>query len=185
MIGEHPHDAGLLGQRNELVRREQPALRVLPANERLHVGDGAGVEVDERLVVHDELAQIDGVAQLADELQPRARVAVLLVRVEGMSAARRLRLVHRHIGVPQEAVGILAMFREDRDPHARGHLDVDAVDREAVLERARDPVADLRGRSRAGQQHRELVAAETGQDVVGAQDGAQRGPTWASTASPA
>ena len=173
VVGQLAHHAGLLGQRHELTRCEQPALGVLPAHERLHLGDLAGREVDDRLVIDDELPEGDGVAQLADELQPLARVAVLLLGVEGVPAPRGLGLVHGHVGVPQEDAGVLAVLREDRDPDAGADLDVDALDREAILQGARDPHPDLLGRARAREEHRELVAAEAGEDVVGAQDVAQ------------
>ena len=65
------------------------------------------------------------------------------------------------------------MLREYRDPDARADLEVDAFDREALVEHPRDPAPDLLGRARARQQHRELVAAEAGEDVVGPQDAAQ------------
>ena len=46
---------GLLGERDELVRHHQPALGVLPAQQRLDAVDPAGRERRLRLVVEDEL----------------------------------------------------------------------------------------------------------------------------------
>ena len=58
---QHPfadrHDqADFLGERDELVGRDQPALGMVPAQQRLEAGDLAGLQVDERLVVELELA---------------------------------------------------------------------------------------------------------------------------------
>ena len=55
---------------------EQPALRVLPAHERLEAGHGAGPHVGLGLVVQDELAGLERPVQLAHEPQPLAAVAV-------------------------------------------------------------------------------------------------------------
>ena len=47
---------GLLGQRDEAQRRQHAELGVVPAHERLDADDRAGVELDLRLVVDQELA---------------------------------------------------------------------------------------------------------------------------------
>ena len=52
--------AGLLGHRDEGVRRKQAEGRVLPADQRLEGHRQAGRELDDRLVVHAELAPLDG-----------------------------------------------------------------------------------------------------------------------------
>jgi len=44
----------------------------------------------------------DGVAQLADQLQPLARVQVPLARVELRARATALGLVHRHVGALEQ-----------------------------------------------------------------------------------
>ena len=52
------HDQpGLLGQRDEVQRRHQPALGVLPADQRLDPGQPAGRQLHGRLVVDGELAR--------------------------------------------------------------------------------------------------------------------------------
>ena len=73
-LGEDPPAEGqdqpvLLGQRDELVRRDEAAGRVAPADERLDAGDPARVELDDRLVVDRELAAADA----PRELRARAR----------------------------------------------------------------------------------------------------------------
>src|SRR4029079_15728031 len=57
---EHPaaerdDEPALLRDRDEVVRRHDAAGRVRPPEERLGPDDGAGLQVDDRLVVEDEL----------------------------------------------------------------------------------------------------------------------------------
>ena len=54
----HRHDqAGLLGDRNELVGRNHAVHRMAPADERFQTDHLAGQQIHERLVVHVELLQ--------------------------------------------------------------------------------------------------------------------------------
>ena len=55
--GERDDQAGLLGDRDELLGHEQAVARVVPAHERLDADDAAGHEVDLGLVVQRELAR--------------------------------------------------------------------------------------------------------------------------------
>src|SRR3954447_19238321 len=55
---------GLLGERDEVVRRDEAALRVLPADERLDAGDLPRRQLEQRLVVEDELLLVEAVAQV-------------------------------------------------------------------------------------------------------------------------
>ena len=70
--GQRAHQAGLLGERQERARAEQAELRVIPAHERLGAGDLAGLEVELGLVVHDDLAGLDRLRQLADQREAGA-----------------------------------------------------------------------------------------------------------------
>ena len=68
------HDQpGLLGHREELLRQQQAAPRVVPAQQGLEARHLAAREVDERLVVDPELAALDRPAQVGLELQARHR----------------------------------------------------------------------------------------------------------------
>ena len=166
--GQRPHQRGVLGVREERARAAQAVHGVLPAHERLDAGDAAGREVDLRLVVQDQLVALERAAQLGDQRQPLARVAVAR-RVVGLEAgARLLGLVHRDVGALQQRVGVGAVLRAERGADARVHHDLEPVDLERVLERDADPAPDL-GRARqpgAGQQQRELVAAEPRDEAV-------------------
>ena len=63
--------ARLLGERDELVGRDEAALRVLPAQQRLDRSHLAVGQDGLRLVVQRELALLDRAPQLAHERQPR------------------------------------------------------------------------------------------------------------------
>ena len=73
---ERPDQPCLLGQRQELGRREQSAGGVDPAHERLHALERAGRGLELRLVVQRELALGDPAPQLAEQAEPRLRVRV-------------------------------------------------------------------------------------------------------------
>ena len=88
-LAQHPaaerHDQpALLGERDELVRRDDAARRVLPAHERLDADELAGREVDDRLVVARQLAA----RRCRGAARPRARAARRSPRA---SSARRPR----------------------------------------------------------------------------------------------
>jgi hypothetical protein len=102
------HEAGLLGDVEEGARRQQPAARVLPAHQRLDARDPPGAELDLRLVVHDELAPLEGEPQVALEGQPL--VGGLPQRLgpdDGARPALGLGAVHGDVGVAQQRLGVL------------------------------------------------------------------------------
>src|SRR5207253_5420386 len=70
---EHPpperdDETALLGERDEVERRDHPALGMLPAHERLEARDPLGLEGYERLVVQHELVVLERALQLGPEL---------------------------------------------------------------------------------------------------------------------
>jgi hypothetical protein len=78
---EHPiaerHDqADLFGDRNECVRRDHAAFRMVPAQQRFETRDFAGRDFDQRLIAEFELIGEERLAQI--KLQP---VAFLHVRI--------------------------------------------------------------------------------------------------------
>ena len=83
---ERLDETGALRDRDELVRRDEPALGVLPADERLRAHDAAGLELGLGLEVDDELALLDRPAELAGEREAGRVVRVLLDVVRGRPA---------------------------------------------------------------------------------------------------
>ena len=84
--GQGGHQGGLLDQVQEGVGVEQAAGGMVPADQRLHRVDVAGVQVDLGLVVHDALVTRQGASQLLDRLQPGGVVGVVRTAVDVMAA---------------------------------------------------------------------------------------------------
>ena len=145
---------------------------MLPARERLEAGDLARREPDDRLVANLELAARDGADQIGlrgerlvrggVELGPEHRVAAL---------ARALRVVHRRVGLAEQARAARAGAAE-RDADAGAREDLGALDDDRpveALEQAAGHDLRLRGVD-ALEQDGELVAAQT-RDGVGVAHG--------------
>src|SRR4051794_34856855 len=77
--------AGALGHGDELERGDPAETRMVPAHERLDAVASAALQVDLRLVVHDDLAALDGVGEVLLECA-QARDPLVLGRVEMLDA---------------------------------------------------------------------------------------------------
>jgi hypothetical protein len=106
-------EAGVLGERDELGRRDQPPLGMGPAQQRLGAVDAAG-QVDLRLVVQDELVAVDGPAQVGEQREPRGAGLIARAVVHGHAETGALGLVHGDVGVLDERVGVPAVVRIQR-----------------------------------------------------------------------
>jgi hypothetical protein len=158
---------------DELPGRQQAALGVLPAHQRLRAAHPPAVEVDLGLVVQDELVAAEGPAQVAEQGQPAGRVHVEPRLVGDDAVLADLRLVHRDVGRAQHAALVAAVLGGEGQPDAgldaQGHaLDDERLvqlDQAALGERVR-----AGGAVDVGEQHGELVAAEPGHGVGGSHD---------------
>ena len=156
------HQPGRLGDGDELVRRDPPALRVHPAHQRLQAGDLA-VEADLGLVVQLDLAGVERAAQIAQQAEPVGGVAVALGLVHLDARAVPLRLVHRHVRAAQQPLGVERVVGEDGDSGAGLQHEGEPVEVERGAERGDQVAGDALGAGGGvgdGQQHGELVAAE-------------------------
>ncbi len=106
--GQRAREPALLDQRQEVHGPEQPALRVLPAHERLDAAHVAAAQLGLRLVVEDELAGLERRAELADQREPLAAVAVAAGEVDLVAGAHALGLVHGDVGALQQPHRVLA-----------------------------------------------------------------------------
>ena len=70
-FAERDDEADLLGDADELGRRQQPLVAVTPAQQRLEAAGPLGADIDDRLVVHLELAARQGIAHRAFEIALR------------------------------------------------------------------------------------------------------------------
>ena len=64
LAGEETVEAGCFGQRDELVWRDETALRMLPASEGFEAPEQSGTKLDERLKVRDDLVAFEGSTQV-------------------------------------------------------------------------------------------------------------------------
>ncbi|MCY1276714.1 hypothetical protein D9M70_253820 [compost metagenome] len=166
--------AELLQHRHELRRGDQPAARVLPAQQRLGAGQAAAVAGELRLVVQGELVLLDGAAQVAFQLQALQRAGVHFRLVELVVVlAHFLGVVHRRVGVLHQLVQLGAVLRRQRHADAGGDEELAAFQGERPGQAGEDLLGDLdRPHQRlfavalARQQQGELVAAHARHGVV-------------------
>ncbi len=117
------HDqAGLLGDRNEVGGRDEAAIGMVPAKQRLGADQGPGFSVGFRLVMEFELIGVQRLANLVLHIK-----AVQRLRAHGLGeeleiiAAGKLGAVHRRVGIHQQLFCGRAVLRVHRDADARCH----------------------------------------------------------------
>ena len=117
---QHPqidgHDgAALLGDRDEFRRRDQPPLRMAPAQQGLGPGQCTAVQCALRLEDQEQLAVRGGVLEARGQLQRAARVRLHLGREKAQRVAPvLLGAVHRHLGRRGQGARRLGIVREYR-----------------------------------------------------------------------
>ena len=157
--------------------RHDAAHGVVPAQERLDRDDAVGVEVEHRLVDEVELVLVDRGAQLLDEdhaLERGVDHAVLVDAV--LAAAGVLGGVHRDVGVAQQRLGALGVGGGERDADAGAGGDAVLAERDRAGERVEQALGRALGVREVGdvlEQDGELVAAQAGDGVLGADGLAQ------------
>jgi len=112
-----------LGDGNEVARRDESALPVLPAHKGLHPDDPPALELGLGLEVNEKIFGIDRAAQLAGERKAHCVVRVLLGVVDRRSRVRVLGHVHRHVGVLEDDVSVGAVLGVSRHPHTRSNFE--------------------------------------------------------------
>ena len=147
-LADRQNQSGFLGQRDELGRRNQAALGMAPAQQRLGADDAAGA-VDLRLVIENELAIANGESQSGFQIRPRGERALHLGVEEAQRVApRQFRLVHRDVGLLEQFVERVAGVDEQRDADARSAVMQAPGDGVGLVERRQNPFADLLGLAR-------------------------------------
>ncbi|HSD01718.1 MAG TPA: hypothetical protein VLB81_05080 [Gaiellales bacterium] len=142
---------------------------MLPAHERLEASDAAVPQAGLRLVVDNDLAAVERVAQLADKRQPLRRVVVGRGVVDLHRGARVLGDVHRDVRTLQESVNLVAVVGVDGDADADPDIERDVVKHKRHGERRPDSRSKV-GRGGflhdARHEDRELVASQPGERVA-------------------
>src|SRR5690606_38577007 len=101
--------------------RDEAALGMLPADQRLEAGEAAGRKTEDGLVVELELAVLDGPAQLGLEPAAVGGGAVEVGRIGAdAAAAAALGGVEREVGAMEQRIGIGAIGRGAGDADADG-----------------------------------------------------------------
>ncbi len=136
-VAQPGDQAGFLGHRNEARRRNVAVGRMFPTHQRFEGHDAAGLDVDQRLIVHVELAlrfqrgaqaRFDGDALLQLAVHHGAE------HLEVVPAAI-LGLIHRCVGVAEQRAHVFAVAWE----HA--HADAGGCDQRLAVDLQQAPRA--------------------------------------------
>ena len=167
--------ARLLGDVNEIARLHQPALWMLPPDERLGAGQDSVVDLSLRLVVQYQLSKLERAIQFTFEFEPRRRGDVHRSRVVLKAVlAFLLRVIHRGVGVLEQRLRLIAVERIDSDTDRRGRIHAMVADSNGIAHRVEDAVghhAGFFGGADARKDDREFVAAQATDRVFGKERG--------------
>ena len=108
-VGEGTDQACVFRQGNELIRREEATLRMVPAHQRLKPHHALTAVVDLRLIVKAQLIRLDGFAQLALDGEIAAVGVCLFRRIQRIALARAFCHIHRDVGAANQPAGIGAL----------------------------------------------------------------------------
>ncbi len=161
--------AGLFGDPDEFVRADHAQVRMVEAQQRLGAGHLAGLEVDLRLVLQEQLATLQAGAQRGLDLQVAHRQRLHLAGIEAETAAVvALGAVHCTVGLLQQFVKALGVTRIQRDADRRGDGHLELLDSCRLPHHVQQLLRHHGGAVRigVGQHHDEFVAAEARQRVV-------------------
>ncbi len=174
---EFDDQPGVLGEFDELQRRDQAALGVPPAQQRFGPADPPVGQGDDRLVVQEELTGLHRPLKVGAAGEPVEHPGVQVVVVaHHLALAAFLGGIERQVRAAQQlgqGEGGGVSTGQDQ-PGAGVHPYRLAVQQERAVERAQDPARERLGLGRVGDffdEQRELVAAEPGGRVAGAKIG--------------
>ncbi|MCY1403494.1 hypothetical protein D9M71_186780 [compost metagenome] len=168
------HQAELFENRYEITRRNQPATRVTPAQQRLGAGQALAVATELRLVIEHELFLLQGMAQVAFKFQAfqSTGVHISLIELEVVFAAF-FSVVHRRIGVFHQLAQLIAVLRAQGDADTGSDEEFAVLQHEGLDQAGQDQLGYMDGTVQghfAGcarlQQQGELIAPHAGHGVV-------------------
>src|SRR5918993_1037120 len=169
-FADHRHETALFRDRDEDVRRDEAALRVIPADQGLEADQLLSLRADQRLENEVELLRGDRLAEVGFEPD-----AILLLRLEfrrevaGHSATGILRFVKREVGLQDQVVDSGAVDGTEGAADRDADADFGLVDHVGFFDRHDDPVGELLDHLaalRVGDDDRELVAAHAADVTV-------------------
>ncbi len=171
----------LFEHRDEVAGRHQPAARMAPAQQGFRARQAFAVAAELRLVEEGELLLLQGVAQVAFQLQTlqRGRVHVGLIELEVVLAAL-FGVIHRRVGVLHQLTQFLAVLRAECDADTGGHKELAAFQHERRDQAGQNAFGDVNGaiqRRFTGfirfQQQGEFITAHAGHGVIDRHTGEQ------------
>lgn len=134
-LAQRADQAGLLGVGDELQRRDQAALRRIPAHQRFHAVHFTAARIDFRLVIQHQLILLQPFTQIGVQPHVFGDALVHLRREDGIGAfAVLLGDVHGGIGAADQAVEIVAVLRAQRDADRTAGIHFDQADAERGLQ---------------------------------------------------
>ena len=143
---------------------------MLPAQQRLETADLVGVDPFLHLVMQLEFILLDRGLELVRQRAAKPDGVVHLALEEADRALSvAFRAIHRDIGVGQKMRAGRAVIRIDGDADAGADMQGVAVDRERLVEEAREPLREFsRGAGLVGGELNgdEFVAAEAGEEFA-------------------
>ncbi|MCY1413895.1 hypothetical protein D9M71_293330 [compost metagenome] len=164
---------GTLGNGNEVGRRYQPALRMLPAHQRLDADHPPAAQVMHRLVIHTQFLSFKGPAQLAGGLHALQGPCGQLLGVQGIAGAPTvLGLEQCRVGIAQQLLGTQGIARAQADPDAGTDEQGMAVQHEGIFEHIDEGLCqcgNLIDLVAMLDQHGKLVTAQAGQGGIACQ----------------
>ena len=167
----------VLGDRNDVDRRNRAPRRMIPSQQRFARRYSPGLEIDERLIEQLEFLMGKRLAQI--QFQNAASLDGLrhLVAEEAeRSATVRLGAIERHVGVLQQRIGADTRGRRHCNANAGADLDQMIVDLVALAEAIDDAPGETRGILVGCDvllEHHEFVATEPRHEILRAQHFAQ------------
>ncbi len=154
------------------VGRDRPALRVVPAQQRLEGADPPVAHRDQRLVEQLELAPLQRQAQIALQQAPFLRVQVHFGREEPHGAAAVLAgSPLGQFGVAQHRVGVGIAGRAERDAGGGAECRQPVGDRIGLAQHLQQAAGECRGAGRLadpGLHHHEDIGTHAADRVGGA-----------------
>ncbi len=164
------NQAGLARHREELAGGNQAALRMLPAHQCLDTDPATTVEGFLQLIVHAQLATLDGLVQVGFQRQPQPRLLCQILGIEGIAVgASLLGHGHRRVGVLEQLRPICSVCREHRQTNTGTHVHQMARQIKGGLQQLQNALrqlAQLLNPKRSLQQQGELIAAQARQGVA-------------------
>ena len=172
-LADGNNQAGLFGDIDELVRRDESAFRVMPAYQSFKATDGSRLKSDNRLVMKDKLFALDGTAQVCLHLQKIHGEGVHgLVEDLVTRFAQHLRAIHSGVRVAQNLFGTVVAGAAQRDADADGCEDFVAVEIEGQGEGLLKTLGHFNRFGDVAQvfkQDCKLIATQTRHSVAGTQ----------------